>query len=197
MAPELRGIPGTNTHTLKKMAKFCTEMFTLGHLLWKIAEHKTNTASCFCSRSACISRPRYMCAADHADPIELPLCNAEVPLYFNAIIKQYRSQHPKGRKTAHQLREMLPKTADHEPFSTYNINVLKRFARSPTITVYCDECGSPKMSVHYHCNQCYKSNPDLCVACYGWGISCWDPQHRLMKRIITDETNFKIEVVPE
>ena len=197
MAPELRGIPGTNTQTLKKMANFRTETFALGHLLWRIAEHKTNTASCFCSRSACIRRPCYMCAADHADPIELPPCNAEVPLYFNAIIKQCRSQHPKDRKTARQLREMFPKTADHEPFPTYNVDVLKRFARSPTMSVYCDECGSPDMSVHYHCNQCYKSNFDLCVVCFGQGISCWNPQHRLMKRIITDETNFKIKVVSE
>lgn len=77
------------------------------------------------------------------------------------------------------------------------MSILEKFARSPAMTIYCDECGTPEMSVHYHCNHCYKSNFDLCITCHNQGISCWDPGHRLLKRIIIDEINFKVRVVLE
>ena len=197
LAPELRGIPGTSSQALKKMANFRTEIFALGHILWRIAEHRTNTASCFCARNACVSRPRYRCAADHANPIELPPCSAEVPPYYNAIIKHCRACHPKDRRAARQLREMFPSARKRETFSPEIIDGLKKFAGCPAMTIYCDECGSSDMGVHYHCNHCYKSNFDLCTACYADGISCWDPEHRLLKRVITDETNFRVRVIPE
>ena len=178
------------------MANYRTEIFTLGHILWRIAEHRTNTASCFCATNACVSRPRYRCTGDHADPIELPPCNAEVPPYYNTIIKHCRARHPKDRRTARQLREMLPLAKKGETFSPEVIDGLKKFARCPAMTIYCDECGSSDMGAHYHCNHCYKSNFDLCTACHADGISCWDPEHRLLKRVITDETNLKVRVVP-
>ena len=197
LAPELRGIPGTSSQALTKMANFRTEIFALGHILWRIAEHRTNTASCFCARNACVSRPRYRCAADHANSIELPPCNAEVPPYYNAIIKHCRARHPRDRRAARQLREMFPSAGNRETFSPEIIDGLKKYARCPAMTIYCDECGSSDMGVHYHCNHCYKSNFDLCTVCHADGISCWDPEHRLLKRVITDETNFKVRVVPE
>lgn len=111
-APELRGISLSETCTLEKMVTFRTETFQLGLLLWLLAEHEDNTASCFCSRSVCTSRPRYMCTAEHADPIELPPCGAGIPWYFNEIIKQCRLPDPKHRKTACQLQKMFPPAED-------------------------------------------------------------------------------------
>ena len=195
-APELRGVLSTDDSALEKMVTFRTEVFQLGLLLWMLAEHKDNTAGCFCSRSACTNWPRYMCTLDHTDPIELPLCSAEIPPYFNEIIKQCRSSDPKDRKTACQLQEMFPPTEENDNLiPAHGIDILKRCARLDMFAVYCNECGSRDMSVSYRCNQCYEDEFDLCEPCFDQGISCPDLRHRLVKRFLTDQRTFK--VVPD
>lgn len=199
MAPELRGVSLTDVSTLEKMVTFRTEVFQLGLLLWMLAEHKDNTVGCFCSRSACTNRPRYMCTLDHTDPIELPPCSAGIPPYFDEIIKQCRLSDPKDRKTARQLREMFPPTDDDDDIiSAPGIAILKRCARLDIFCLYCNECGSRDMSVSYHCNQRHDGEFnlcgefDLCEPCFDEGISCPDPRHRLMKRIQTNQRTLKV-----
>lgn len=195
MAPELRGLSSTDVSTLVKKVNFRTEVFQLGLLLWMLAEHKTNTDGCFCPRSACTIRPQYTCTLDHADPVELPSCNAAIPPYFNDLIKQSRLSDPKKRKTARQLQQMFPPSFkgndDNIIVSTSGIDLLKRYARADTFAVHCDECGSRDMSISYHCNQCSEGEFDLCRQCFSQGIPCLDPQHRLMKRMQTDQRTFK------
>lgn len=193
MAPELRGAPLTDDFTLTKMVTFRTEVFQLGLLLWMLAEHRTNTPGCFCPRSACTSRPRYMCTLDHTDPIELPSCNAGIPSYFNEIIKQSRLSDPKERKTARQLQGMLPSIEGGDGIiSTSEIDILKRCVRFDDFAIHCSECGSRDMSVSYRCNRCHMGEFDLCETCFDQKVTCLDPLHRLMKRVQTDQRTFKL-----
>ena len=190
MAPELRGIPPSETW---KMATFRTEIFQLGMLLWLLAEHRDNPTGCFCSKFACTSRPRYACTAEHADAIELPSCSAGIPPYFDEIIKQCRWPDPKDRKTASQLAKMFPPATDGDDILALDkIEIIKRYARPNIYLIYCEECGTRDMNVSYHCNQCEQGDFDLCEVCFGQGIVCLDPSHRLMKRIQTEQGTFKV-----
>ncbi len=107
LAPELRNISKTDRKTPEEMVNFRTEIFQLGLILWLLAEHKTNTAGYFCSKSGCTNSPRYMCTADHANPVELTDCSPGIPSYFNDIIG-CRSPDPKMRPTALKLAKILP-----------------------------------------------------------------------------------------
>ena len=191
MAPELRDVSQTNTNTLGKMVTFRTEIFQLGLILWKLAEHKPNTAGYFCSKSGCTNRPRFMCTADHANPIELPTCNAGIPSYFSDIINQCRLPDPKMRPTACELAKILPRSEDDKPAPAGLKDLLKKYARPPTFQLHCSECGTREMSVHYHCNICSQADFDLCQPCFTQGIHCFDPRHRLMKRIVKDDGVYK------
>ena len=187
MAPELRDISHINGRTLGKMVTFRTEIFQLGLILWKLAEHKDNTAGCFCSKAACTNHPRYLCDADHANPVELPTCNPDIPSYFGDIINQCRLPDPKMRPTACELAEILPYREADQSATAKSIDLLKRYACAHTLTIYCSECGSRNMNVHYHCDICTEKDIDLCQVCFAQGFHCSDQQHRLTKRIYKDD----------
>ena len=191
MAPELRGTSLSDTHALNKMVNFSTEIFQLGFILWKLAEHKPNVfPGYFCSKAGCRYRPRYMCPADHANPIALPTCAAGIPSYFNNLITQCRLSDPKLRPTAYELAEILPHHKDDkdESGSTAGIvDLLERYASPQTFCLWCIECGALMTNTYHHCDICYQGNFDLCRGCAAQDIHCSDPQHRLTKRVVKDD----------
>lgn len=182
VAPELFTASYTNTTTFMKRVTFRTEVFQLGLILWMLVEHKNNTAGLFCSKFGCTCYPRYRCTADHANPIELPPCSSGIPSYFNDIINQCRLRDPKMRPTACKLAESLPLRENDQPAGVEDI--LKRYARTQTFCLYCDECGTRQMSVHYSCRFCCQGDFDLCQTCFAQGVHCYNPSHLPVKRII-------------
>ena len=80
--PETRLMCQRNNVTQCKTLNFRTDIFQLGLILWHLAEHRPyrRRDALSCSRSACNSRPRYSCNADHANPVLLPPSTEAFPL---------------------------------------------------------------------------------------------------------------------
>jgi hypothetical protein len=185
MPPELRNTSKSDDRALWKTMNFRTDIFQLGLFLWLLAEHKPKVLGHLCTKSACTKLPRYMCTADHANPVELPACCDSIPSYFNDIIRECRSPDPKARPSARKLAEVLQYTGNFEdcpPGMNELLDTYSTFA--DYFSVYCDECGMLTTDVHYHCNICYLGNFDLCQTCFDEGIHCFIPEHRLVKRIM-------------
>lgn len=189
MAPELRDASRTDTYALNKMVNYRTEIFQLGLILWKLAEHKMNVfPGYFCSKSRCTYRPRYICTAHHANPIELPTCPVGIPSYFNDLIIQCRLRDPHSRPTAYELAEMFPPRKNNIELSPTALNqILQKYACPQTFYIWCIECGTLMTDMYYHCDICYQANFDLCQLCAAQDIHCFDPQHTLTKRIVTKD----------
>ena len=189
MAPELRDASRTDIYALNKMVNYSTEIFQLGFILWKLAEHKINVfPGYFCSKSRCSYRPRYVCTADHANPIELPPCPVGIASYFNDLITQCRLPDPHLRPTAYELAEMFPsRNHNTEPAPAILNDLLQRYACPQTFYIWCIECGTLMMDVYYHCDICYQANFDLCQSCAAQDVHCFDPQHKLVKRMVTTD----------
>lgn len=189
MAPELRDASRIDTYALNKMVNYSTEIFQLGFILWKIAEHKINVfPGYFCSKFKCTYRPRSMCTADHANPVDLPTCPVGIPSYFNDIITQCRLPDPHLRPTAYELAEKFPLANHNAELSPVALNdLLQRYACPQTFYIWCIECGTLMTDMYYHCDICYQANFDLCQLCAAQDIHCFDPQHKLMKRIVTSD----------
>lgn len=190
MPPESRDAAQTNTNTLE-MVEFWTEIFQLGLILWKLAEHKANAMpGYFCSKSGCTYSPRLMCTADHTNPVELPTCTNGIPSYFNDIISRCRLPDPMKRPTACELaKELPPRSDDDQPAPDGLKDLLKRYAHPQSVYVHCNGCGT-NVKNYYHCNICFRGSFDLCQACLDEGIHCYDPQHRLIKRLVKDDGIF-------
>lgn len=52
--------------------------------------------------------------------------------------------------------------------------------------VCCNSCERTIPDVHYHCNKCDDDDFDLCLACVESGITCYSPDHWLIKRFKKD-----------
>lgn len=189
MAPELRDASLTDTNALNKMVNFSTEIFQLGFILWKLAEHKSNVFSgYFCLKSGCTYCPRYMCTADHANPIALPTCASDIPSYYNSLIAQCRLSDPKLRPTAYELAEKFSRRNENDEPSPAGLDdLLQKYACPQTFYIWCVECGVLMTNIYYHCDICYQANFDLCEICAAQGVHCLDQQHRLIKRIVTND----------
>ncbi|KAL9630872.1 MAG: hypothetical protein Q9164_006199, partial [Protoblastenia rupestris] len=103
LAPELRTASHVHCKPPVKVMTSRTDVFQLGRILWLLIEHKANIFGYLCALSGCTSHPRYMCTADHTNPVDLPARRAGIPTYFTDIIKACRSLNPRDRPTAHQL----------------------------------------------------------------------------------------------
>ena len=182
MPPELRNASKSNDAAQGKIMNFRTDVFQLGYILWLLAEHRSNISGYLCPKSACTSFPRYMCSANHADPVELPACCGDIPPYFSDIIRECRSPNPRARPTARKLAEGVPYTSESPPGI---IELVETYAPSVNyFLVHCDECGVLASNLHYHCNVCFLGDFDICPACVAQGIHCFAPEHRLVKRIM-------------
>jgi hypothetical protein len=182
-APEIRS---TSNGAPLKMMDGRTDIFQLGYLLWLLAEHKPKGYGYFCAKSACTNFPRYMCTADHANPVELPPCCAGTPSYFNTIIRECRLPDPRARATAHKLAKLLPYPDEVEQRPPDTHQLLEKYSPSVEryLFVYCNECGARTTDLHYHCYICRRADFDVCQMCFGQGVHCFDPSHPLVKRRI-------------
>lgn len=162
---------------------FRTDMFTLGMILWQLAEHRAGLCRYLCLRNDCTQIPRYACRAPHTNPIELPGCRLGIPDYFHEMIRKCRAANPKARPSARQLLELFPDTTRHgsTPLELKNIAEMFPPIRRGCV-VYCDECGSLTTFDHYHCTICNEDDLDFCPACVDRGIHCYDSQHQLIRR---------------
>lgn len=186
MPPELRHASSSDDRAPQKMMNFRTDIFQLGYALWLLAEHKSYVPSgYFCAESACLKLPRYMCTADHKNPVELPPCRGGIPLYFNDIIRKCRLVDPKARPSAHELYKIFPYADDIKYRPPGMDKLLDTYpVYGSYFMVHCDECGALTTDAHYHCYVCSLGDYDICPACVAQGIHCPVPEHRLMKRIM-------------
>jgi hypothetical protein len=70
LPPELRRRSSQTITSLElETSKFRTDMFRLGLVLRRLAQHKATTYGEFCARDASTAFPRFMCKADHRSPI--------------------------------------------------------------------------------------------------------------------------------
>ena len=176
MAPELRNkTPGKNS-------TFRMDIFHLTKSLWQLAEHISAFApSLFCAKFGCDKRPRSTCTADHRNPVELPVCSADVPSYFNDIIRKCRSPDPKMRPTARQLLKTISDNEGPRVHPADMRDIVTKFAAPRGPAHVCDECNNRTTDIYYHCKICFQGNFDLCALCFERGIRCLVPQHRLSK----------------
>ena len=183
MAPEIRIKQQINPGRQPGKMSFRTDVFQLGHVLWQLAEGTPDITSVYCVRSGCTTFPRFMCDAEHTNPVELPLCGDGVPPYFNEVIRRCRLREPRARPTAHELAKEVPCTGHQIPHQMID----RLTAYAPEIIFFapkCDECGIWTRELRYHCHICRKGNFDLCPECVqGRGIHCYDEEHQLVKRI--------------
>ena len=175
---------------LPKTLNFRTDIFTLGLILWQLAEHRAHFyGGDLCSRHGCTNLPRYACKAPHVDPIELLECSAaEIPEYFREMIRKCRSLDPKARPSAHQLLESFPdETKNGNRSMSLGIEeISKEFPPIYTgATTNCKECGSLTTEDYYHCGSCLNGDLDFCPACVEQGIHCFVPEHRLIRRRVS------------
>ena len=180
MPPELRNPTQSNGAPQRKIMNFRTDVFQLGYILWRLAEHRSNVSGYLCAKLACTNFPRYKCTVDHTNPVELPACCGGIPPYFSDIIRECRSPNPRARPTARKLAERVPCTSESPPGV---IELVETYA--PTVNyfmVLCDECGVLAKNLHYHCNVCFLGDFDICPACVAQGIHCFVPEHWLVKR---------------
>ena len=113
LPPEIRRFTAPGALATGQIPTVQSDLFQLGFLVWMLAENDFNRVCIFCRKSGCQNFPHYRCMADHANPVDLPICGPEVPAYVNEIIGHCRQVQPSRRKSARALLALLP--ANHEP----------------------------------------------------------------------------------
>ena len=164
-----------------KAASFQSDIFTLGIILWGLAEHKGALYGTFCPRNGCTQSPKHACTALHANPIELPDCTSGIPLYYGRMIKKCRSFNPDERPTAKILLESFPYDVRFgaPPKGIHNVRT-----HYPPIhfgaLCHCDECGALCSFDFYACDTC---NIGFCPPCMTQSnLSCMQPGHRVVRQ---------------
>ena len=133
LAPELRKEP--NDAPLLQSMTFRSDIFQLGMALWMLAEQRNAVGGyCFCPRHVCTSVTRYLCTAEHNNPIQLPLCSSiEVLGFYNDIIRHCRKYHPTERKPVRDLLQYFEETSQPLQMAA----LLKRYDLTSRKHVYC------------------------------------------------------------
>ncbi|KAL9044539.1 MAG: hypothetical protein Q9214_002330 [Letrouitia sp. 1 TL-2023] len=182
-APELRESRTTKKEPSLKEENFRTDIFTLGLILWQLAEHRASLWGYFCAKNDCTQVPRYACDAPHTNPIKLPNCCTGIPRYFSDMIQKCRAWDPKARPSARQLLDMFPDELKAGILPEGIEKIAKRFPRTHIgAPVWCNECGALTTEDHYHCNICDGGDFDLCSTCIRQEIRCYNPEHQLVRR---------------
>ena len=180
-APELRS--DQSEEALPGPLTFRANVFTLGLILWQLAEHTAHLCGYLCQRSDCTNTPRYACKAPHTNPIELPDLHTGVPQYYREMVRKCRSVDPGARPSARELLASFPEEIRNGSLPPGVGDIPKMFpAIHSSANVYCDECGIHTPDDHYHCSICNEDDLDFCPACIGRGLHCYDPEHQLTRR---------------
>lgn len=155
LPPELRHL-ASNTNLVP--ACFTSDIYHLGHLLWRIAIKKVcPTRSYFCSVAQCHT---IECTEPHTDPIQLPLADEQVPQYLKDMISACRIEDPDVRPSARKLLRMFPHVQNethgskHEDGSTAvpTTNIERAALR--------DKRATPSDPARVECGQIQKQNGD-------------------------------------
>ena len=188
LPPECRNASEVDDGNPREVMNFRTDIFQLGMILWKLAQHQARLEGYFCRLYGCTSTPRYLCTAVHTNPVELPRCNVNVPPYFVDIIDQCRVLNPSQRPPARRLLTKMRLVGDtlpeemlrnlHKVLDSYGDRLESFWG------IYCDECGALSSDVHYHCYSCTDHDFDVCQVCRAQGVRCYDHEHKLVRRIL-------------
>jgi serine/threonine protein kinase len=180
LPPEIRSFHAPGALATGQIPTVQSDLFQLGLLVWMLAENDFNRLCVFCRKSGCQSFPHYRCMADHANPVDLPICGPEVPAYVDEIIGHCRQGQPSQRKSACALLALLP--ADHEPavFSPNRVSPRRPYCQR----IYCNECGVKTTDAHYFCGICIAGEFHLCPKCISRPTSCYDDSHKLRRRAV-------------
>ena len=162
-----------------------TDMFLLGLLLWLLVWHLPGPHGQFCDMASCNHRPRLRCTAAHANPVMLPACPEDTPIYLREIIERCRYPAPHLRITSRELTAYLQTTSqpDYSPADVQQAIMPYTNGLCDIIHIlYCDDCGKVTTGQHYHCSICTGGDYDICFDCYLEGSRCCNPEHHLQKR---------------
>lgn len=114
-APEVR--PHADLTDITMRARMCakTDLFQLGLELWLLARQEPgygmDLPKIWCQEAICSFEwrlPGTRCIEEHSDPVGLPPCGDDVPVWYQAIINICRSVRPEDRLAARKLLEMCP-----------------------------------------------------------------------------------------
>ena len=186
--PEFRDPDGLNVANDSRPFTFSSDIFQLGFILWQLVElAPPYSGPRFCIAAECPQTPRYTCTSRHRNPVQLPFTQETDPL-LQEIVKRCRSAEPEERPTAQELAEMVADVEDDERLPSAIQDFPAAFAGVGLhFWVHCDECGNACSEEHYRCYRCSNGTSfDFCLPCVRRGMRCWDPQHRLWRRVLKD-----------
>ncbi|MCJ1383577.1 hypothetical protein MMC17_006691 [Xylographa soralifera] len=171
-----------------------TDIYHLGLMLWRIVFNRESCGSSgFCEIAGCTLNTDTVCTEPHADPIQLPFPEEQVPQYLRDVIAACRAEDPNKRLPAWKLLKMFPLTAEisqsqteaiEEPNipSMGNLNYLTRLEEFQEIyekRTSCDRCGQRTTQHYFHCDTCNAGDYDLCPSCVSQGAHCFEHEHHL------------------
>lgn len=167
------------------ISSFRTDLFQLGLTLWLLAEHKAYYGGLYCRTNACTQWPRYLCKAEHTNPIELPRCSRDdVPEFFNTIIAHCRQSDPKARMPARLLLQYFDRDKP-APDHAWTVTKYPSTIWDMFMALFCDECGahipSQPGSSYYNCAVCLSGDFDICQSCKLAGVHCYVAEHKMEK----------------
>ena len=163
-----------------------TDLYQLGFLLWRIAANKNIVSQTdLCKMAGCTTEANAICLEPHAEPVQLPSPDENIPQYFRAVIAECRWELPGRRLPAYELLKMFPSSAEKTGTPTNDLPCAKdeELLGRPeeclnewgemTVCSWCDE----KTTHHfYHCSI---SDYDLCHRCFLMGRHCFQSHHHL------------------
>ena len=115
--PECRPSATEGTQT---KATFYTDIYQLGLLLWRIAtSFDVELRPGPCKLANCSNLGSPVCTRIHADPVELPRLDPEIPQYLSKIINACRTEAALDRKPACELVKMFPSLGRTTPLAPH------------------------------------------------------------------------------
>ncbi|CAK7233629.1 hypothetical protein SBRCBS47491_008677 [Sporothrix bragantina] len=109
-----------------------------------------------------------------APPAPTPAASAPQPIPVVKCSRNYDSAWTQGR-----ANPATEQTKTVEP-----PKLVKMANRPPAFTVCCNSCERKIPDTHYHCSNCEGGDFDLCETCIKVGITCYSPDHWMIRRNI-------------
>jgi hypothetical protein len=160
-----------------------TDIFHLGMVLWHIAEGVSQSErGPICMREGC----NMDCVEEsHINPVALPSLPESIPHYYQKIVNNCRVEDPNERPAAWTILDQFPPASQSECSlietpEAENVN-LESLSKAVFRSVSCSVCRHNVGKSSFHCNICYESDFDICIACYDKGFHCINKDHLLVK----------------
>ncbi|PFH56334.1 hypothetical protein XA68_16708 [Ophiocordyceps unilateralis] len=107
-------------------------------------------------------------------------------LSWNSAEFQHRLSQLQQRLRATSMSR-APETVDDgwsPPVSATSKPTPRRSATGCNFAVCCNSCERTILDAHYHCSICDDGDFDLCQACLDHGITCYNNNHWLIRRVV-------------